>query len=54
VWHCWAALSLLGHIAEEQRDPIAMDIYTTVDRNTDCRPRAARIGPVPGTPSDLP
>ena len=29
---------LLGHIAEEQRDPIAMDIYTTVDRNTDYRP----------------
>ena len=30
---------LLGHIAEEQRDPIAMDIYTTVDRNTDYRPQ---------------
>ena len=29
---------LLGHIAEEQRDPIVMDIYTTVDRNTDYRP----------------
>jgi citrate synthase len=29
---------LLGHIAEEQRDPIAMDIYTAVDRNTDYRP----------------
>ena len=29
---------LLGHIAEEQRDPIGMDIYTTVDRNTDYRP----------------
>lgn len=29
---------LLGHIAEEQRDPIGMDIYTTVDRGTDYRP----------------
>src|SRR5205085_11282746 len=29
---------LLGHIAEEQRDPIGMDIYTTVDRNTDYQP----------------
>ena len=29
---------LLGHIAEEQRDPIGMDVYTTVDRNTDYRP----------------
>jgi citrate synthase len=29
---------LLGHIAEEQRDPIAMDIYTAVDRNTEYRP----------------
>ena len=29
---------LLGHIAEEQHDPIAMDIYTTVDRNTDYHP----------------
>jgi citrate synthase len=29
---------LLGHIAEEMRDPIAMDIYANVDRNTDYRP----------------
>jgi len=29
---------LLGHIAEEQRDPIAMDMYTTIDRNTDYQP----------------
>jgi citrate synthase len=29
---------LLGHIAEEQRDPIGMDIFTTVDGNTDYRP----------------
>jgi citrate synthase len=29
---------LLGHIAEEQRDPIGMDIYEAVDRNTDYRP----------------
>ncbi|HEY2549857.1 MAG TPA: citryl-CoA lyase [Streptosporangiaceae bacterium] len=26
---------LLGHIAEEQRRPAAMDMYLTVDRNTD-------------------
>jgi citrate synthase len=24
---------LLGQIAEEQRRPIGMDVYTTVDRN---------------------
>jgi citrate synthase len=29
---------LLGHIAEEQRDPIAMDMYTAIDRNTDYQP----------------
>ena len=29
---------LLGHIAEEQRDPVGMDIYETVDRATDYRP----------------
>lgn len=29
---------LLGHLAEEQRDPVGMDIYTTIDRNTDYRP----------------
>jgi citrate synthase len=29
---------LLGHIAEEQRQPIGMDVYTTVDRGTDYRP----------------
>jgi citrate synthase len=29
---------LLGHIAEEQRDPIGMEIYTAVDRNTDYQP----------------
>ncbi|GAA0398704.1 citryl-CoA lyase [Acrocarpospora corrugata] len=28
------AAGLLGHLAEERRDPIAMDIYRTVDRNT--------------------
>ena len=31
---------LLGHIAEEQRNPIGMDIYATVDGNTDYRPAA--------------
>lgn len=29
---------LLGHLAEEQADPIGMDIYLAVDRNTDYRP----------------
>jgi citrate synthase len=29
------AAGLLGHIAEEQRNPIGMDIYMTVDRNAD-------------------
>ena len=29
---------LLGHLAEEQADPIGMDIYLAVDRNIDYRP----------------
>ena len=29
---------LLGHIAEEMADPIGMDIYMNIDRNTDYRP----------------
>lgn len=29
---------LLGHIAEEMTDPIAMDMYMQIDRNTDYRP----------------
>jgi citrate synthase len=29
---------LLGHIAEELRDPIAMEMYLNIDRNTDYRP----------------
>jgi citrate synthase len=29
------AAGLLGHIAEEQRNPIGMDVYMTVDRNAD-------------------
>jgi citrate synthase len=29
---------LLGHLAEEQADPIGMDIYLSVDRNIDYRP----------------
>ncbi|MEV6494502.1 citrate/2-methylcitrate synthase [Actinoplanes sp. NPDC051633] len=27
------AAGLLGHLAEERRDPIGMDVYMTVDRN---------------------
>jgi citrate synthase len=29
------AAGLLGHIAEEQRNPVGMDVYMTVDRNAD-------------------
>jgi len=29
---------LLGHLAEEQTDPIGMDVYLGVDRNVDYRP----------------
>jgi citrate synthase len=29
---------LIGHIAEEMTDPIAMDIYMNIDRNTDYQP----------------
>ena len=29
---------LLGHLAEEAVDPIANDIYMSVDRNTEYRP----------------
>jgi citrate synthase len=29
---------LLGHLAEELADPIGMDVYMAVDRNTDYRP----------------
>ncbi|MEV0715980.1 citryl-CoA lyase [Asanoa sp. NPDC050611] len=32
------AAGLLGHLAEEKRSPIGMDIYTTVDRHADYRP----------------
>jgi citrate synthase len=32
---------LLGHLAEEQADPIGMDIYLNVDRNIDYRPPAS-------------
>ncbi len=31
---------LLGHIAEEQRRPIGMDVYMTVEHNTDYQPPA--------------
>src|SRR6266849_78127 len=32
------AAGLLGHLAEEQRRPIGMDVYMTVDRNADYIP----------------
>ncbi len=32
------AAGVLGHIAEEQRRPVGMDMYMTVDRNTDYLP----------------
>jgi citrate synthase len=35
---------LLGHLAEEQADPIGMDVYLAVDRNTDYRP-PHEVGP---------
>jgi citrate synthase len=34
------AAGLLGHLAEEQRQPIGMDVYLTVDRNADYSPPA--------------
>jgi len=33
------AAGLLGHLAEEMRDPIGMDVYTTVDRHARYEPR---------------
>jgi citrate synthase len=38
------AAGLLGHLAEEQRHPIGMDIYLTVDRNADYIPPGAGEG----------
>jgi citrate synthase len=35
------AAGLLGHLAEERRDPIGMDIYLTVDRNAVYQPPEA-------------
>jgi citrate synthase len=32
---------LLGHLAEEQRHPLGMDVYLTVDRNADYQPPEA-------------
>jgi citrate synthase len=29
------AAGILGHLAEEQRRPVGMDMYLTVDRNTE-------------------
>lgn len=34
---------ILGHLAEEQVDPIGMDIYLSVDRATDYRPQAGDV-----------
>ncbi|GIF65595.1 citryl-CoA lyase [Asanoa ishikariensis] len=34
------AAGLLGHLAEEQRNPIGMDVYTTVDRHARYEPRS--------------
>jgi citrate synthase len=31
---------LVGHLAEEQVDPIGMDVYLSVDRHVDYRPPA--------------
>ncbi len=32
---------LIGHLAEEMRDPIAIDMYMNIDRNTDYHPTSA-------------
>jgi citrate synthase len=34
---------LLGHLAEEQAEPIGMDIYLNIDRNTDYVPPPAEV-----------
>jgi citrate synthase len=34
---------LLGHLAEEQRRPVGMDVYLTVERHADYQPPAAEI-----------
>jgi citrate synthase len=45
------AAGLLGHLAEEQRRPVAMDIYLGVDRNaTYVPPGAASPGDAPPSP----
>ena len=36
---------VLGHIAEEQRQPVGMDIYLTIDRNAKYRPPRTRNQP---------
>jgi len=36
---------LLGHLAEEQRRPLGMDIYLTVDRNAEYQPPSPEPGP---------
>jgi hypothetical protein len=41
------AAGLLGHLAEEQRHPIGMDIYHTVEDNADYQTPALRTRPGP-------
>jgi citrate synthase len=36
---------LLGHLAEEQRRPLGMDMYLTVDRNAEYQPPSPEPGP---------
>jgi citrate synthase len=33
---------LLGHLAEEKRHPVGMDVYLTVEHNTDYQPVPAQ------------
>ena len=39
------AAGLLGHIAEELRNPIAPDIYATIDRNAVYQPISGNANP---------
>ena len=39
------AAGLLGHLAEERRRPLGMDIYLTVDRNAEYQPPSPEPGP---------
>jgi citrate synthase len=44
---------LLGHIAEEKRRPVGMDVYLTVERNTDYLPPAQGDAPRDPPPQPL-